>query len=176
MFVVYRYIDLNDMQVKYIGIVTGKTRCLEGRLREHRTKDEWTTGIYTVEYFLVNSKTDAEAFESHLIALYQTHRFYNKAKKDWGLSDYLPKNPTWKHYITYNGKFVQSSDRVGMETADCRIVDMHKRYAIWFGKDRRWGTTVPDTTKKSGRRIIRKTSKDDLIRYLEDFYITELKC
>ena len=37
---------------------------------------------------------------------------------------------------------------------------------IWQGKDGRWRIYVPDQTKKSGRRMIAKTSKETLYEYL----------
>lgn len=43
-------------------------------------------------------------------------------------------------------------------------------YDIWQGKDGRYRTYVADESKTSGRRMIVKTQKDDLVKYLDKFY------
>ncbi len=42
-----------------------------------------------------------------------------------------------------------------------KILSMHK-YAVFQDKDGRWKTTLPDETKKKGRRLIAKKEKEDL--------------
>lgn len=49
------------------------------------------------------------------------------------------------------------------------ILSKHK-YKIFQGSDGRWKTTVPDKTRKSGRRSIAKTNYNDLIDELINFY------
>ena len=49
------------------------------------------------------------------------------------------------------------------------ILSKHK-YKIFQGSDGRWKTTVPDETKKSGRRIIAKSDYNDFINELVAFY------
>lgn len=49
------------------------------------------------------------------------------------------------------------------------ILSKHK-YKIFQGSDGRWKTTVPDKTKKSGRRIIAKSDYNDFINELVAFY------
>lgn len=49
------------------------------------------------------------------------------------------------------------------------ILSKHK-YKIFQGSDGRWKTTVPDKTKKSGRRIIAKSDYNDFINELIAFY------
>ena len=141
---VYRYVDLCDNLTKYIGIVASNNsnRCLEDRLKEHRVKDFWSKGHYSVEYFNVRTRTDAEAFESHLIALYKTYNFYNKAKNNWGISDFLPTKIQWKAYVTYNGVFVQNKNRRWSEypkgyTEKINFCYEHK-YKCWKGKNGFW--------------------------------------
>jgi len=91
---VYRYIDLEDKTVKYIGIVHKSN--LEKRLLAHASKDSWALdGCWQVEYFECDNRSEAEAFESHLIALHETYKYYNKAKKDWGINKYLPDVSSW---------------------------------------------------------------------------------
>ena len=91
---VYRYIDTTDNVVKYVGIVH-KSK-LEKRLLTHANNDKWALNeCWKVEYFECENRSEAEAFESHLIALYETHKYYNKAKANWGVNKYLPNVESW---------------------------------------------------------------------------------
>jgi hypothetical protein len=57
----------------------------------HRQCDIWKDlGIWRIEYFECENKSEAEAFESHLIALYGTDKYFNTNKVGWGLNQYLP--------------------------------------------------------------------------------------
>lgn len=92
---VYRYIDLIDNKIKYVGIVHKGD--INGRMTVHK-QDKWVNdGVWKVQYFECENRSEVEAFESHLIALYQTYKYYNKAKKNWGLNKYLPDvEDRWK--------------------------------------------------------------------------------
>lgn len=90
---VYRYIDLIDNIIKYVGVVWSPNRTLLQRLIEHERNDEWCKkGSYRIEYITENitTRTDAEYFESHFVSLYRTDNYYNKSKAGWGISSYLP--------------------------------------------------------------------------------------
>lgn len=50
-----------------------------------------------------------------------------------------------------------------------RLLATHK-YKIFQDKDGRWKTTVPDETKKNGRRLIAKSSYSELEKYIITFY------
>lgn len=98
MHIVYRYIDNKDNIVKYVGITS---RDLKYRIEEHKKLDNWVsiTNYWRIEYFVVNTKSESEAWEAHLIALYKTYLWFNKAKKDWGLIDcFLHKPIDWNVY------------------------------------------------------------------------------
>lgn len=89
---VYRYIDKKDNIIKYVGIVWGETRTLERRLQEH-TKDNWfSSSEWRIEYICedIDTRSEAESFESHYISLYKTDQYYNIAKSGWGINKYLP--------------------------------------------------------------------------------------
>lgn len=87
--IVYRYVDKTDGIIKYVGI-TCRDR-LKKRIYCHRSQDDWRLdGAWKIEGFECENKSEAEAFESHLIALYGTGKYYNKSKADWGLNQYLP--------------------------------------------------------------------------------------
>lgn len=90
---VYRYTDLKDNIIKYVGIVWSDNRSLVERLIEHEKNDEWCkNGSYKIEYITENiiTRTDAEYFESHFVSLYGTDNYYNKSKAGWGVSSFLP--------------------------------------------------------------------------------------
>lgn len=175
--IVYRYTDLSDNTVKYIGIITGrKNKCLEERLREHRKKNEWSKGHYKIDFFVVNSRTDAEAYESHLIEKYNTQDYYNKAKTGWGLSDYLPEQK-WVHYVTYDGEFTMNKNRIKIEKDEKERIknnqvfdtDISKRYSIWYSNNEQaWSAYVKNRQGKR-KRLLRK-NKEDLIKCLEQYY------
>ena len=99
---VYRYIDNLDGIIKYVGIVWSENRTLARRIYEHQIYDEWCkNGDFTIEYIEenINSRTDAEHFEAHYIALYETDKYYNVCKSGWGLSSFLPNRENdWKQY------------------------------------------------------------------------------
>lgn len=100
---VYRYTDNTDGVIKYVGIVWSENRSLGQRIYEHQNNDSWCiNGDFKIEYIEenINSRTDAEFFESHYISLYRTDRYYNKAKSGWGVSSYLPNRENeWTEYI-----------------------------------------------------------------------------
>lgn len=97
---VYRYTDLSDGIIKYVGIVWSENRTLEQRIKEHE-KDEWHQGTkWKIEFICedIQSRTDAEYLESHYISLYETGKWFNKNKNGWGISKYLPVKNEWKLY------------------------------------------------------------------------------
>ena len=51
-----------------------------------------------------------------------------------------------------------------------RLLSKHKYRIFYDEKDNRWKTTVPDETKKRGRRLIAKSSRDKLDNFLIDYY------
>jgi hypothetical protein len=81
---IYRYIDMRDNFIKYVGIVYGENRTLEQRHKEHLKKDIWCDENFKVQYLDVpiNSRSEAEALEAHFISLYQTGSWYNKSKSN----------------------------------------------------------------------------------------------
>lgn len=56
---VYRYTDIADGIVKYVGIVSSENRTLLQRVKEHQTYDDWCNGSqWKIEYLEINNKTD----------------------------------------------------------------------------------------------------------------------
>ena len=86
---VYRYIDLNDGVVKYIGIIKADTN-FPTRFKSHFS-DEWhKTSYWKIEYITVETIADAEILEGHFIWFYKTGKYYNKAKTAWGRCSFVP--------------------------------------------------------------------------------------
>ena len=96
--IVYCYIDLRDGIVKYIGITSRK---LISRIKEHEKNESWVSlSKWKISYFYVKTKSESEAWESHLIDRYETYKWYNTAKKDWGtIGAYRDIFPEWKTYM-----------------------------------------------------------------------------
>ena len=96
--IVYRFIDETDNIIKYVGI-TRRDRIYD-RMSLHKLYDSWKDlGIWRIEYFECENKSEAEAFESHLITLYGTDKYFNTMKVGWGLNQYLPDvENKWKLY------------------------------------------------------------------------------
>lgn len=91
---VYRYTDIYDGVIKYVGIVRKGT--LASRIAGHSVDDGWCKNRdWFIEYFPCESKSEIEAFESHLIALYGTDKYYNKKKAGWGINRFLPNVEEW---------------------------------------------------------------------------------
>ena len=85
---VYRYIDKRDNKTKYVGIVYRGN--FKDRIARHK-KDLWNgDSEWKIQYFQAGNRSEAEAIESHLIALYETNKHYNVAKSNWGINSYLP--------------------------------------------------------------------------------------
>lgn len=90
---VYRYIDLADDIIKYVGVVWGKSRTLAQRLREHEKNDKWCyTRRWRIEYITndIETRAEAEAFETHYIALYDTGKYFNIRQVGYGTNKFLP--------------------------------------------------------------------------------------
>ena len=91
---VYEYVDKKDNVPKYVGIVCKQS--LATRHLQH-TRDDWyQSSEFYIRYFIVDSKSEAEAFESHFIEKHKTYNFYNVAKTNWGIISQLEDyEPNW---------------------------------------------------------------------------------
>ena len=127
---VYRYKDMIDGKYKYIGIVKGDTlKCLERRIKQHR-KDDWMRfSEYLVTYIEVASICDAESIEGHLIALYETYNYYNKAKKNWGLSSLFSMEENgWTEYGVESLHALYEKQISGLEDRVTLLIAENKKY------------------------------------------------
>lgn len=102
---VYRYTDLEDNVIKYVGIVWSDKRELAQRIYEHSLYDWWCQDtLWKIEYIEtpINTRTDAEYMESHFISLFHTgmtENGYNTKKDGWGVSSFIKENWDWEEYV-----------------------------------------------------------------------------
>lgn len=91
---VYRYRDMDDGIIKYVGIVRNGLLC--DRIMAHFYEDKWAKEkVWEIDFFKCDTQSEVEAFEAHLIALYGTDRYYNIQKSGWGINKYLPDVEDW---------------------------------------------------------------------------------
>ncbi len=121
---IYRYTDLVDNIIKYVGIVWSDNRSLEDRLYEHELRDDWCrTRKWKIEYLTENitTRTDAEYFEAHYISLYQTDKYFNVSKAGWGVSSFLPNRENdWV-------EFIQKPITLKQNLSDLRLTIMEEK-------------------------------------------------
>lgn len=97
---VYRYTDIDDEIIKYVGIV--RKGNLAERLATHEREDDWCKNkAWFIEYFECETQSEVEAFEAHLIALYGTDKYFNIKKAGWGINKYLPNIEDWWKPATF---------------------------------------------------------------------------
>lgn len=105
---IYRYVDIIEDTIKYVGIVYAN-RSLRSRIKEHIRNDDWAEdSVWKVEYqeFPNMSRTDLEYLESHLISYYRTYRWYNTSKGDWGASSLVNiDEDKWVEFDYINTKY-----------------------------------------------------------------------
>lgn len=102
----YRYTDLNDGIIKYVGIVYSEKRSLTKRIKEHE-KDFWYgLGNWKIEYVEnIQTRMDAEILEAYYINLYKSDKWYNRAKASWGnctlFNENMFSNIRWQDISCY---------------------------------------------------------------------------
>lgn len=122
---IYKYEDPDTEQVVYVGISRDYDTLLR-RFAAHKNNDPWGVlklwNIYTAE---VKTQSDAEVLEGHFIALYETYRFYNKAKAGWGVCSFVPEI-VWRKWTPLEGKNYQEVLRTQREQLRANIYDMRR--------------------------------------------------
>lgn len=85
---IYRYVDVIEDMVAYVGIVY-PGHSLRTRINKELRDFEWIDdGVFKIEYQALDiSQTDLQALEAHLISKYGA--FYNIQKTNWGMSSFL---------------------------------------------------------------------------------------
>ena len=77
---IYRYIDRETLDVKYIGITHSGRKGLIGRLTAHKHEQGFKADDY-IDIMQVPNQAYAEALEGHFIGLYEPT--LNTSKKEW---------------------------------------------------------------------------------------------
>lgn len=113
----YRYIDLEDNIIKYVGIVKhgNKIGKLKNRIYTHHSLDEWAkNGQWKIEYLKrdIQSRTDVECLEAHYIALYGTDKYYNQRKSGWGLCSFVDSTDDEWIELEYIPKSIKKPKRL----------------------------------------------------------------
>lgn len=168
---VYKYVDRNDGDIKYVGLVNvGKS--LTQRIKQHE-HENWYHDNFDIYYSELNSKTDCEFVEAHLIEYYHTYEYYNKAKSHWGESKYIDATKLkWKKYL---------SDDILQAKQDA-IKQSHeldhwtkKRYELKQQYDKIRNSYL--ITKNNITDILNKREelKSQLSQYIQPISINELK-
>lgn len=139
---VYRYVDQKDGIKKYVGVVWGESRTLKQRIKEHLKEDWCKTSSWRVEYIEndIETRAEAEAFETHYIALYDTGKYYNKRQVGYGTNKFLPnREDEWKlftevdgrdHFIEFDGKKTIYVARFNEEEGILSIIKKDIGYVI----------------------------------------------
>lgn len=99
---VYKYVNKETKEVDYVGIIWSENRRMSQRVSEHSLYDGIDSKLYDIYYFVVDTRTDSEVWESHLISYYKTYEKLNKSKSSWGECSYLKGKEDdieWKKYI-----------------------------------------------------------------------------
>lgn len=145
---IYKYTDLKDNIVKYVGIVYAINSDIHKRVRSHRN-DHWYKGKkWKIEYICLDgySRTDIEFLESHFIALYSSHKFYNRAKYGWGISRFVPSMENMWEIYSIEGNSARDSNIINklfkvdgiiyrvldIEESEILVIDcIHRRVPKW---------------------------------------------
>ena len=77
-------------------------------------------------------------------------------------------------------KYIQSNDIIDLSYVQ-EMKEMAERdkylqqhpYKIWQGKDGKWRTYLPDETKANGRKLIKRTSEEDIKKEVAKYYRKE---
>ena len=129
---VYRYTDLADNTIKYVGVVYSQNRTLEDRIREHKSDDWCKCRRWKIEYINENiiTRTDAEYFEAHYIALFGTDKYFNIKKSGWGTSSFLPdRTNDWILYCCEYANLRQDNEKLlhkKLEECQKQLIDTKK--------------------------------------------------
>ena len=147
---VYKYVDNEDGICKYVGITGGGKSALRQRIYAHKG-EEWTQGRhFTITCFRCDTRSEAEAFESHFIAEYETWKYFNTSKADWGINH-------WLSNVDVNWKPIESSVDFSQRTIN--ILRMH-RIRKQKVQEEKPKETTKETTKEQSLTVPVKTQNE----------------
>lgn len=174
MICVYRYIDLNDNIIKYVGVVTGDKVNLASRIKGHKS-DNWVYGTkWRVEYIEedINTRTDAEMFESHFISLFGTNKWFNKSKANWGVSSFVPKIGEWS---VYKEEIDYDSKREYIDILEKRIKDLKDQNNIKYNNIVGRNRKLEIINKKLRELIVRTLPFGLKTKFMENTKLDNIK-
>ena len=135
---IYRYTDLTDGIIKYVGIVYSENRSLSQRINEHK-RDYWYSDAFKVEYIAFEdiSKSDLNALEGHYICVYKTYKWFNESKNDWGESKLASLySNEWIEYIPKEQDDILSVDNMAekilFEMSNISDNETREKYCLRF--------------------------------------------
>ena len=136
---VYRYTDMADGIIKYVGIVWGNNRSLSQRIKEHKKNDLWCKcRDWKIEFLkkTITNRTDAEYLEAHYISLFNTGEYYNVKKVGWGISEFLSDEGEWVEYSPSTATDERIFDKLlaVIEEKDAEIANLHHIISTLQGK------------------------------------------
>lgn len=164
--VVYRYTDLEDNQIKYVGIVWSGNRSLKQRVEEHKERDEWCKNRkWIIEYLKrdVECRTDAEYLEAHYTNKFRVdgNEWFGKTKLNWGESNIIDDSKDeWIIYYT-------DEEEVSNNTCDIEVVEKA------IGYNYKYGQTYTFFDKYGYKYCITEICKNnDSLIFISDFFGT----
>lgn len=162
---VYKYTDLLDNVVKYVGIVWGKTRTLQDRIKEHSLNDDWCKKrAWKIEYIEtpINTRTDAEYMEAHYISLYHTDEWFNIKKAGWGVSSFIKNEDNWKKYN--QDKYKETLQQIKIKQLNKDIKDKESYIYSLDEKINKLEEKLKETRINSNKiENINRVKKEDII-------------
>ena len=174
---VYRYRDNTDGIIKYVGIVYGKTRTLAMRIYEHLLNDEWCNDNFTIEYITedIDNRSEAECFESHYISLYETDKYFNKAKSGWGINKYLPDRE--KDFLVYSNQLANDEIKILYEAYeyDVKPIYVCKSEDRYECIDKRRSAIANENIEKCGRAIFYTFDKEKAYLHIKEKILRRMK-
>ena len=165
---IYRYTDLTDGIIKYVGIVYSENRSLSQRINEHK-RDYWYSEDYKVEYIAFEdiSKSDLNALEGHYICVYETYNWFNESKNDWGKSKLADLySNEWTEYIPKKQDDILSVDdmaeKILFEMTNIPDNDARERYCLKYKRRCLYGDKQYDKSYwlKVVERVIKYISEE----------------
>ena len=120
---IYRYIDIENEEVVYIGKVQGVNDMWNNPLKKRHNQhkhDEWYKQIgnknLIMQYIELNNHADADILETWLISKYaNTGQLKNKAKTRWGESNLELSDEVFGKWKTYGKNIALTENAIKSE-------------------------------------------------------------
>lgn len=126
--IIYRYVDLDDEIIKYVGTVWSGDCTLKDKHLWHKEHDSWCKdNHWRIEYLQKDIKTRVESdiFESHYVSKFGTNEYFNTHTVGYGMSDTVDDtNDVWE--IFYSDDEARPSEFVKrLEITGCKFLEMN---------------------------------------------------